>query len=289
MNVDLDDDVPTRAPRSTRWLAWLAPLADVVTTVALLRGKARHGGHDTTMLIAGSRRRVRWLVERYFDGVPRRESLGHVPIWRLARTLRKLRARADLTVVRVARVSASRLEFGDDYLPVPDWMGMRIDAPFDLGAIAKRNWSVADDIRRVRNGDWAVEISHRGVDLDTFDREMYRPYIRNRFHADAHFRSKRALKHAFRRGGILWVRHGGVRVAGVVFEHRRNVLDVVALGVANGDGRWVKAGALTAIYAHLVDYARIAGPTSTRSTAKCTGPTSATGSTPTPTSAASER
>ena len=134
---------PAAADRGARWRAWLAPLADVVVALTLLRGTTARDRRPATMLVAGSERRVRWLADRFFAAAPAREPLGHVPAWRLVRTLKQMRGTADVTVARVSRVTADRLGFGADYLPVPDWIGMRLDEPFDLAAIAPRSHSEA--------------------------------------------------------------------------------------------------------------------------------------------------
>lgn len=250
---------PDTETRATRWKAWLAPLADAFVAVARLRGTTAHGGLPATMLVAGPERRVRWVVDRFFASSPERESLGHVPAWRLARTLRRLRASADLTVARVSRVTAAHLGFGDDYLPVPDWIGMRLDAPFDADALARRSHSAWDDMRRTRIHGWHGAVSHRASDFAAFYRDMYVPFARNRHHAETHLHPRRRLRKAFRRGGLLQVGRGDAWIGGLLFECRHDVLDAVALGVAGGDPGRLKEGALAATYVQMFDHARRSG------------------------------
>jgi hypothetical protein len=249
---------PPPVGTTTRLASWLAPLSDAFVATTMLRGTAAGGGHPLAMLVAGPVARVQWLVDRAFEGVPQRESLGHVPGWRLVRTLRRMRGSADLVVARVARRSAARLGFDDDWLAVPDWIGMRLDPPFDLDAIARRNHSVHDDIRRVRR-DWTAGTSHRADDFAAFYRGMYLPFVHRRHAADAYIRSARRLRRSFRRGGLLWALRCGERVAGLLYEQRRGVLGAVALGVAGGDESWLRAGAIAALYAHMIELARADG------------------------------
>lgn len=244
-----------------RLRTWLAPLADAVVAMSLLRGIAAHGGEPATMLVAGRAARVGWLVDRFFAEAPRREPLGHVPAWRIARTLRRMRSSADLTVAHVARLSAARLGLRDDYLPVPDWIGMRIDAPFDVAASARASHSLADDLRRIRQRRWSAEVSHGSGELAGFYAAMYAPFTRARYGADAYVQPMRRARRAFRRGGILWVSHDGRRVAGCLFERRHDTLATLALGMAGGDPARMKEGAIAAMYLSLIDYARGAGCT----------------------------
>ena len=248
----------SRASRAVRLASWLAPLSDAFVATTMLRGTAAGSDQPLSMLVAGPLSRVQWLVDRAFDGTPRHESLGHVPGWRLARTLRRMRGSADLVVARMARVSAARLGFDDDWLPVPDWIGMRLEAPFDLDAIARHNHSARDDIRRTRR-DWTAEETHRAEDFSAFYRGMYVPFIRRRHSGDAYLRSPRRLRRAFRRGGLLWSLRRGERAAGLVFEQRHGTLAAVALGVADGDDAWLRAGAVVALYVHMIELARATG------------------------------
>lgn len=252
---------PAAADRGARWRAWLAPLADVVVALTLLRGTTARDRRPATMLVAGSERRVRWLADRFFAAAPAREPLGHVPAWRLVRTLKQMRGTADVTVARVSRVTADRLGFGADYLPVPDWIGMRLDEPFDLAAIAPRSHSVADDLRRVRRDGWSAEVSHHAADFASFYREMYVPLVRARHRAESVVRPARRLRRVFRRGGILWLRRDREPVAGFLFVQRHDVLEAVALGISGGDVSWLKAGVVAALYVSMIDLANDLGCT----------------------------
>ena len=245
--------------RLKRYLSCLLPLTQMRVPVVWLRGASRTIGRPATMLAAGTEPWVSYLAARFFAGTPQREALDRVSIWRLPRLLRTLRPAADLTVVRVDRLSA-RLLFDDDYLTVPEWVGTRLLMPVDLALLAKRSNSVADDIRRTRR-DWPqCDISGPEA-FDDFYRRMYLPYIRMRHGPRTHVRSASSLRQAVRHGGILWVCDAGKRVAGGVFERNGGKLDWVAIGVADGNVEWLKKGAVAALYFHLIDYARQHGCT----------------------------
>ena len=253
---------PHGAPtHGDRLKSWLAPLADAVVAVTRLHGAASSGGAPATMLVAGRIKHVEWLVDRFFATPPARETLGHFPAWRIARTLRQLRSSVDLTVVHVARLSAAPLGFSGDYLAVPDWIGMRLVAPFDVASSCRRSHSLAEDLRRIRRNRWAFEVSHRAADLAAFRDGMYVPFARRRHGAAAHLQPMRRLRRAFRRGGLLWVSRDGERVAGCLFERRNDSLAALALGVAGGDPARLKDGPIPALYAQMIELARSSGCT----------------------------
>lgn len=258
MTAATSHDAPTRGDRLK---SWLAPLADAVVAVTRLHGIASDGGAPATMLVAGRTKHVEWLVDRFFATPPAREALGHFPAWRIARALRQLRSSADLTVVHVARRSVAPLGFANDYLAVPDWIGMRLVAPFDVASSDRRSHSLVEDLRRIRRGRWVFEVSHRAADLAPFRDGMYAPYTRLRHGPGAHLQPMRRLRRAFRRGGLLWVSRDGERVAGCLFERRNDSLAALALGVAGGDPARLKDGPIPALYARLIELARSSGCT----------------------------
>lgn len=245
--------------RAVRWTAWLRPLADAILPVTILRGRSRDTGEAATMVVAGALPRVQWLVDRFFASPPAHEPLGHVPAWRLARTLRRHGASVDLAVARVARVSTRALGFDGDWLSVPDWVGMRLVAPFDLRALAKRSHSLKEDLRRSQRARFTVEISRRAEDLAAFYLDYYLPFVRHRHRDDAFVRGPRYLRRRFRHGGILWVLRDGERVAGALFERRRGILDAVALGLLHGDLALVRQSVIAAVYAALIEHAQASG------------------------------
>lgn len=250
---------PSAGSPRARWTAWLRPLADAYLPVTRLRGRARGVDDAATMLVAGSLARVGWLVDGCFAAPPAREPLGQVPAWRLARELRRQGAGADLVVARVARLSSRALGFDDDWLAVPDWVGMRIAAPFDLPAIAQRSHSAADDLRRARRAGFAPSFSRGAADLAEFHRDFYGPFMRIRHGDEAVVRSLWRLRRRFRHGGILWIRRGEERVAGALVDLRHGVLSVLAVGVAHGSVALVRESVLAAVYAAALDHARRSG------------------------------
>ena len=98
-----------------RCFPYILPLKNMYIPIAILRGPTRLKRHEGSLLIAGDQHDVYYLIQRFFEGKYRCESLGVVPIWSLARTLKELRRTADLTIARIDRLS-SRLFFGSDYL-----------------------------------------------------------------------------------------------------------------------------------------------------------------------------
>jgi hypothetical protein len=155
----------------------------------------------------------------------------------------------------VDRLSAQRY-FGRDYLIVPDWVGTSLTMPIDLGPLARRSNSIANDIRKARLHWPDVEVAHAQADFEMFYERMYLPYVHGRHGAQAYVHRKSDLQRAFRRGGILWLTRNGTTLAGALIERDGSTMALVSLGVADGEIALLKDGAFAALYVHCFDYAR---------------------------------
>ncbi|MGH7230647.1 MAG: hypothetical protein ACREJU_04725 [Nitrospiraceae bacterium] len=228
-------------------LPLVLPWSAVRVPVAILTGRTKHSERQATIIVAGARPWAEYLPHRFFASRPQREVVAHVPVWMLPSTLRRLGASADMTIARVDRLSA-RMFFEGDELVVPESIPCRIAAPVDVAQLARASKSVKEDLRTLRREKMTSEVSHSEADFEVFYHTMYEPLMRKR-HADfAVIHNPDRLRRAFRHGGLIWVRRGGQRVAGGIFEQRNDELRFLSLGTADGDPALVKAGALAALY-----------------------------------------
>ena len=271
----------TQSDPQLRWwvkLAWrlytpLPPVADELLNqglrsvsllrslrvpVVLLRGRSRCDGRPGTVVIAGAVQGIDYLIHRFFDGEPRREMVGKAPLWNLARTLQRLQATADLTIVRMDRFSA-RLLFDDGYLAVPEWVGTLLTLPEQMNALTDGNYKLRRELRRVSRGDLTSELSQTEEDFETFYHTMYVPFIRSRYGEHAVIRSIHWLRRIFHHGGLLWVRQNGQPIAGLLFQRRQQLLRSIVLGTLHGEWAPMEAHASAALYFALVKHAKALG------------------------------
>lgn len=240
--------------------AYTLPARELRVPVARLHGVTRADGRAATMLVAGAEHWSQYLPGRFFAGTPRRELIGHAPMWALPRRLRPLRTTVDVTVVRSDQLSA-RAFFDDDYLSIPEWVGLRLPLPVDIPALARASTSVEEDLRKMRRNALTADISHDPADCAAFYRRMFVPYTRDRHGSDAYLKSYPSMQRSFRHGGILWLRHDGEPVAGNVFELHDSTMILTAIGVVDGGTDWRQRGALASLYVQLIEYAHRCGCT----------------------------
>jgi hypothetical protein len=223
--------------------------------VVLLRGATNQSGQHGTMLVAGHDPWVSYLPNRFFVGEPQRELVGNVSPWELPALLDRLRASADLTIVRIDRLSAQKFP-GKDYLAVPEWVGMRLGVPDDLDSLVRCNRSIREDMRLVRRHKLQPLVTEGEERFHQFYDSMYVPFSRARHGAMAFVKSRQDLRRRLRKGGILWVIRDNHPLAGILFERGNDTLDLQAIGMATGELPLNKRGIMAAIYYYSIAHAR---------------------------------
>jgi len=250
--AQLDDILKWRFP-------YVLPFKSFRMPIAVLRGPTRPDGHPGTMVIAGTEDKVDYLIRQFFENEnQQQETVGKVPLWNLARTLKRLRKSADLTIACVDQFSA-RLFFGADYLHVPEFVGSTLTVPEDIEKLARGNPSLKTDLRNVRCNGMAPKVTHAEEDFKMFYHTMYVPFILKRHGKRAVVDDVYRIRRIFNQGGLLWVRQNGHPLAGIIFQKKNQILRLFILGTVNGEWAPVKAGAIAALYLFSIEHAKTLG------------------------------
>lgn len=237
---------------------YILPFRNLSIPIVILRGPTRFNADPGTLLVAGSEDGVDYLTCCFFEDAPQRKSVGKVPLWNLASTLKRLRTSVDLTIARVDRLSA-RLFLGADYLAVPEWVGSILTVPEDFAKLTRANQSLKTDLRTVHRNGLTFEVTKAEEDFEEFYYKMYVPFIRKRHGKKAFIRNVYWMRRAFHRGGLLWVLQGNQRISGLLFRRRGTVIQSLAMGTANGEWEHIKAGGNIATDLFLIEHAKKLG------------------------------
>lgn len=246
---ELDLRVPPTVKRPGHLLLRLLKNWVLPVPVTILSGEARGSGRQVTAVTAGAQPWVEYLTDLFFDGSPQQRPMGRVPQCVLPRVLDGLAPSVDLVVARTDTLSA-RLLFSRGYLLVPEWVDLWVNVPDDLAALQRgpHKRDVRNDLRRIRKSGLTYKVSHAEADFMVFYQDYYLPLIRVRHEKYGRVSSLSTLHARFRRGGLIWVLHEGRRVAAALFDRWEGTLHGFALGVLDGDDRFVKLGGLVAAY-----------------------------------------
>jgi len=252
-----------------RWSAKLPQAVDRELWRFLRIGKAQplaqltgltYAGTTGTMIVGGHDSTQEFLPSRFFASKPECVSLGNVSIFQLPRRLRELRTTADLTAVKLDR-ALIKLRFRADYLRVPEWIRSSMQIPESIESVAAGRHSLGQDLRLIRKHQLGFVESHADEDLVEFYDTTYRPHGLGRHGPAAQLRSFASMRHAMRRGALLWVTSEGQRVGGAVLELSKQRVILCAVGTIGGDESLMKKGVLAAGYYFSLQYGRAHGRT----------------------------
>ena len=217
-------------------------------------------GKPLTMLVAGELPWAEHLPHLLFQNTAQRALLETAPLWRLPRALRRWAPSADLSLLRVDRVS-SRLLFGAQYLRVPELVDLLLEVPRDINALysGNRNRNLKNDLRRVRRNKLTTQISHEESDLAIFYQRFHLPFVQQRFGKYAWPHNLPLLRGLFGHGGLIWALQSGQRLAGCVYTQQDEELSLLAIGTVDGHDDVTELGVQVALYHALVEQAQRLG------------------------------
>jgi hypothetical protein len=244
----------TREAVTRYGLYWCARFGLLKVPITLWRGTTR-SGRSGRLLAAGDEPWIGYLPQRFFEGEPVREPLGRVAVRSLERIVRQYHESVDLIIVRVDRLTYPNA-FARGYLVVPEWIGTKLHVPDDVNAFVRSSSNRERDVRRVRTRKFQPFVSSDEQSLIRFYRSFYLPLSKARYGGLLVVRPIQDLKRRMQRGGILWACKDQEPLAGLLFEQRGGVIDVLAVGTLDGEPALTKQGAIAALYYFIVDLAR---------------------------------
>jgi hypothetical protein len=220
-----------------------------------LTGTTSHDRAAATVVTIGTSMTLDWLVQRFFHAEPHREVLRSTSVFRLHEALERLTPTADLVLACVPRVSAGWL--GDAYLRVPALVGARLPVGDSLSTtLANATRSVHYNARHAVANGYTWSFSDDAADFEVFYDDFYRPFVLERFGQLAVVQQREVLRRHFRQnGGIMWIRHCGRVVGGLLVRERGRCLLTPAEGVDPAWPAMVKPSVQFVFYLAAIDVA----------------------------------
>ena len=166
------------------------------------------------------------------------------------------RFKADIVIARLDIFSTRLLQM-PDYLRVPEWVRMVARVPDSNERFTSS--SALRDLQGIRKNGLAWRVSHDPQELRLHLERDYYPYTRQRHGDDAFVQPRTVVANAFKKGGLLVVEQNFRPVAGLVFERRKDTMQMWTLACVESDASLLSKGALAAVYVFCFEYARSAG------------------------------
>ena len=140
----------------------------------------------------------------------------------------------------------------------PDHVRQVIDLTGDWEDVKKRFHRKKKEIfnRSMRKNTSNYKISTDLADFDHFYHEMHVPHCRKQFGGFASIVSYEGMKEYFLKGFLLFVVEEGKAIAGSLCIADGETMIFRSAGVLNGDEEYVKRGAQTLLFFHMIRYAK---------------------------------
>lgn len=250
------------SPRSWIRRAAVQPLSEIrrlpkllsdgfTVEVVLLRGIAAIGQSQLAVAYIGSGSSLDYLQHILFaDRESQRERIERCRVWDLRKTVLAIEDRCDMAIIERNSLLKWKPTSGR-WVAGPPWVRMVYD--FTPGEtweqMRKRFRGQKQNMRRIARSGYTYRICHSSSDFDYFYRRMYLPYVTDRHHGYAIISDERYLETLFRDGRLLFVLRGGTKpVAASLSLVYGDACYGIVTGVLDGDRKWVKDGALSALY-----------------------------------------
>lgn len=238
---------------SQRIRPFLATFRNRSLPVARLEGRA--GESPGTVLFADRKPAARALALPTFTGETQLQPLPPKFLWNLAAFAEKSET-ADLSIFHVDAL-ASRHFFPPDFLRVPDTVAVFLPTPDHVEALWRANSSLKDDMRLVRRAAMEMRVEGAEADIEGFYRNYYLPFVNTRHGELSQPREEAWLRGRLRDGAsLLWVVRDGEKIAGAIADPIGEMLHLWVIGTRDGDPGLLKAGAVSAVYRFVIEFAQ---------------------------------
>jgi hypothetical protein len=233
-----------------RKISWFF-LREMVVDVLLYQGVIQSTNDPIKLIYFGDRRNEKSFIHRQFDEGYVIKIIGKCTCFELRRLVKEIADSAELIVVE--RICLGKWVPPDgEWVRTPSWTRMvwrfTKDDKFEtvIAAIGK---SQSMNIKRVKRADYKLEFSKEPADFSFFFDRMQEPAVVKRHGEDGiHYKTKERQELA-RIGLLSFVcLPDGTRVSGSVGILRNGIWYGIASGFLDGDEKWLKAGALSALY-----------------------------------------
>jgi hypothetical protein len=218
----------------------------------LLEGTERHSGQVLRIFFAGQLENKNYIARLAFAGGHNEAARGGMWLWTACRLAWNDRADHDIAIVDSETPLSRRLK-GPGAFVVPNWIRGEVDLAVALQQV-KRSDSIKTDLRRIRQHGYRYEVTKDESEFERFYREMYLPYTRQTYAGMMFLMPHADLRKFMPQSELLWIKSGTGEVAGQMLVHDGAIIRAYALGVKDGDPRYVKSGALAAAYYFTILY-----------------------------------
>ena len=212
----------------------------------VITGHEQYSKEDLTISYSGDIRNKNFIVKLAFDHSYDETYVGKVWLWRAAKFVQKKNERYGLHISEIpVKIRLFCKRKNNFFLPL--WIDGEIDTTSNISSD-----SLKTDIRRIKKNNLRYEISDEISMLHKWYYQMYLPYITQTFDKRAFIFSYDYFRKNFGEHGIykelFLIKQENEIIAGILMGHVKYKIYLYDLGVKNGNNKYVKNGAIGALF-----------------------------------------
>ena len=212
------------------------------------------GPSRRTVKSVGPHFSAQYFISRYLGLDAALEPAGVTSLPAVLMGYDRLARDTDLLFARLSP-RMSQLMRRSDVLRVPESVTLSVSLPLTETKRKKIRHSQKHNLRRIEKNNFSYDMTNEEECFEDFFHNMYMPYAKDRFGAEAQlYRYDDALQ-MFRRGGLMWVRQNGRIVAGHLIAIEGRTARGLVFGTIDGRREPIIAGAHSASYWFTIEWA----------------------------------
>jgi hypothetical protein len=154
----------------------------------------------------------------------------------------------DLVISEIIPIIKHHFHKCDGYI-IPEWVRMKINIDRPLKEICKGSVTDFSDVaRRIRKHKMSYEILTASDSFDNFNHKFYLPYITKRHGNEAWIEDLDIVWKSSPAPYLLAIKENGVMVGASLIKKTEDSLELLRLGLLDGDDKYRQHGVIGAIY-----------------------------------------
>jgi hypothetical protein len=176
--------------------------------------------------------------------------LGRRWFWQIPAYL-KLK-NCSMVISEISRITLNRFQRYEGFI-LPEWTKMLINIDRPMSEIMSSNGTnISDVIRLTRKYDLTYELLTDKESLRFFYEKFYLPYITKRHKSEAFIIDFNLLWNPLLKPFLLTIKENGLMVGAGLCKGSANTLDLVIVGLLDGNEEYRRHGVIGAIYYYLI-------------------------------------
>lgn len=210
-----------------------------------LEGKEASSGAPLSVLCSAGGQTRRYLTQLLFGESGREIDLGQLWLWQLCGAGWARKHGCSLVLVQVDPFLRRFLERGDWFF-IPLWLGGTTSLPITSEILASD--SVRSDLNAIGKAGLGARVTRDAERFEDFYHHMYVPHVTAAHGASVYVNPYDTMKARLADSDLVLVHDGERDIAGMMIVYDDSGPRLWSMGVREGDRRYLKQGALAALY-----------------------------------------